>query len=147
MPNPDLANLWEHDFYLVLESTHPADERRGWPPAFKCAIHEAGSGVKVGEIGLRIGEPPPHLGHIWVRVFPEHRGQRLAAQACRMLIPVARRHGLDVLRITCREENLASRRTAELAGAEYVGTVETPSGYEDWLGPVRCKCVYHLQTG
>ena len=147
MTNPDLANVAEHDFYLVLEKTHPADERRGWPPAFKCAIRKAGSGVKVGEIGLRIGEPPPHLGHIWYRVFPEHRGQHLAAQACRMLIPVARRHKLDVLRITCREENVASRRTAELAGAEFVGMVETPPGYEDWLGPVRYKCVYHLRTG
>jgi tagatose 1,6-diphosphate aldolase len=64
-----------------------------------------------------------------------------------MLIPVARRHKLDVLRITCREENVASRRTAELAGAEFVGMVETPPGYEDWLGPVRKKCVYHLRTG
>ena len=146
MTNSDPVNLAEHDFYLVLEKTHAADERRGWPPAFKCAIHKAGTGVKVGEIGLRIGEPPPHLGHIWYRVFPKHRGQHLAAQACRMLIPVARRHKLDVLRITCREENLASRRTAELAGAEFVGMVETPPGYEDWLGPVWYKCVYHLQT-
>jgi tagatose 1,6-diphosphate aldolase len=95
---------------------------------------------------LKIGEPPPHLGHISYRVFREHRGQHLAARACRLLVPLARRHGLNPLRITCREENVTSRRTAELAGAVFHGMVETPAGYEDWLGPVRRKYVYHLRT-
>ena len=145
--NLDLDNLVDGDLHLVLEHEFPADEQRGWPPAVRFALHQTGTKEKAGEIGLRLGEPPPHLGHIWYRVFPAHRGQHLAARACRLLLPLARRHRLDVLRITCREENLASRRTAELAGAEFVGTVETPTGYEDWLGPVRHKCVYHLQTG
>jgi RimJ/RimL family protein N-acetyltransferase len=142
----DPGELVDGDLYLVLEKTYVADEQRGWPPAVKFALRKSGIDDRVGEIGLRLGEPPPHLGHISYRVLPAYRGQHLAARACRLLLPLACRHGLNVLRITIREENRASRRTAELAGAEYVGMVETPAGYEDWLGPVRYKCVYHLGT-
>jgi tagatose 1,6-diphosphate aldolase len=143
----DPGELVDDDLWLVIEGELAADPERGYPPAYKFAMRNVGSEGKIGEIGLKIGEPPPHLGHIWYRVFPEHRGHHLAARACRLLVPLARRHGLNPLRITCREDNLASRRTAELAGAEFVGMVDTPQGYRDWLGPVRLKCVYHLRTG
>ena len=130
------GELVDDDLELVLKKKLAADPEHGhFLPAYKFAMLE---------IGLKIGEPPPHLGHIWYRVFPAHRGRQFAARACRLLVPLARRHGLDPLRITCREENRASRRTAELAGAEFVGLVDMPQGYEDWLGPVRSKCVYHL---
>jgi tagatose 1,6-diphosphate aldolase len=143
----DPGELVDGDLALALEATLAADPARGHHlPAYRFAMRRAGSKTKVGEIGLKIGEPPQHLGHIWYRVFPAYRGHRFAARACRLVVPLARRHGLDPLRITCREDNLASRRTAALAGAEFVGVVETPPGYSDWRGPVRTKCVYHLRT-
>jgi tagatose 1,6-diphosphate aldolase len=142
----DPGELVDDDLELVLEEKLAADSKRGHLPVYKFAMRKVGSEGKVGEIGLKIGEPPPHLGHISYRVFREHRGHYLAARACRLLVPLALRHGLTLLRITCREENVASRRTAELAGAEFVGMVDTPQGYSDWLGPVRSKCVYHLRT-
>jgi tagatose 1,6-diphosphate aldolase len=142
----DPGELVDDDLELVLEEKLPADWSRGYPPAYRFAMRKVGGERKIGEIGLKIGEPPPHLGHIWYRVSPEHRGHHFAARACRLLVPLARRHGLERVRITCREENVASRRSAELAGAEFAGMVDTPRGYRDWLGPVRCKCVYHLRT-
>ena len=36
----------------------------------------------------------------------------------RLLLPLARRHGLQTVWITCNPDNWASRRTCELAGAE-----------------------------
>ena len=142
----DPGELVDDDLRLVLEKKLAGDWERGYLPAYRFAMRKFRSEDKIGEIGLKIGEPPPHLGHIWYRVFREHRGHHLAARACRLLVPLARRHGLNSLRITCREENQASRRTAELAGAEFIGMVDTPQGYRDWLGPVRSKCVYHLRT-
>jgi len=142
----DPGELVDGDLELVLEERLATDSNRGYLPAYRFAMRKLGSEGKAGEIGLRIGEPPPHLGHIWYRVSPEYRGHHLAARACRLLVPLARRHGLNPVRITCREENWASRRSAELAGAEFVGMVDTPEGYRDWLGPVRSKCVYQLKT-
>jgi predicted acetyltransferase len=142
----DPGRLVDGELELVLVATLPADPGKGLLPAYKFDMRRVGDDVKVGEIGLKIGTPPDHLGHIWYRVFPDYRGNHYAARACRLLIPLARRHGIDPLWITCREENVASRRTCELAGAEFVGIVETPEGYQDWLGPVRHKCKYRLST-
>ena len=131
---------------LMLAEMLPANPKEGLLPAYRFDIRRTTDDTQVGEIGLKIGTPPNHLGHIWYRVFPDYRGNHYAARACRLLIPLARRHGIDPLWITCREDNIASRRTCELAGAEFVGLVETPVGYRDWLGPVRQKCKYRLGT-
>jgi len=142
----DPGRLVDADLELILEERLPGDASKGHLPAYRFAMHQIGKETKIGEIGLKIGSPPNHLGHLWFRVFPDYRGKHYAARACRLLIPLARRHGIEPLRITCREDNLASRRTCELAGAQFVGVVETPPGYSDWLGPVRTKCLYHLST-
>lgn len=142
----DIGKLIDGDLELVLEEHLAADPSKGYLPAYKFAMHQSGYQTKIGEIGLKIGTPPNHLGHVWYQVLPEYRGRHYAARACKILIRLARRHGIDPIKITCREDNLASRRTCELAGAQFVGVVETPPGYKDWLGMVRTKCVYHLST-
>jgi len=139
----DPGVLIDGDLELVLQARLPPDPAKGRLPAYRFAMRSVGSLEKIGEIGLKIGTPPAHLGHIWYRVLPGFRGNRYAARACRLLIPLARRHGIDPIWITCREENMASRRTCELAGAEFVGMVETPPGYSDWLGPMKAKCGLH----
>jgi tagatose 1,6-diphosphate aldolase len=84
------------------------------------------AGEHVGNINLRL-ESTQHViriaGHVGYGVHAAHRGHRYAAQAVRLIVPVAREHGIDPLWITCDPENIASRRTLELAGAEYVETV------------------------
>jgi tagatose 1,6-diphosphate aldolase len=41
-------------------------------------------------------------------------------------VPLAVRHGLSELWITCNPDNIASRRTCEAAGAELVEVVDLP---------------------
>jgi len=142
----DPGVLIDGDLELILEAHLPPDPTKGKLPAYRFAMRRIDDSRKIGEIGLKIGTPPAHLGHIWYRVLPDYRGNRYAARACRLLVPLARLHGLNSIWITCREENAASQRTCELAGAEFAGIVETPPGYSDWLGPVRFKCKYCLDT-
>jgi tagatose 1,6-diphosphate aldolase len=85
----------------------------------------------VGSIELRVGhteEVDGWLGHIGYGVDPAYRGQRYAARSCRLLLPLACRHGLNPLWITCDPDNLASRRTCEILGAELVDIVAIPPG-------------------
>jgi tagatose 1,6-diphosphate aldolase len=101
-----------------------------------------------GNINLRLDATAAitrYAGHIGYEVFPEHRGRRYAAQAVRLLIPVAREHGIHTLWITCDPENTASRRTLELAGAEYVETVNVLYNHAIFAGHPR-KCRYRLAT-
>src|SRR5579859_4003041 len=79
-------------------------------------------GEELGAINLRIGSTP-HLeryaGHIGYGVHPAHRGHRYAARSVKLLLPMARSLGIDPLWITCDPENAASRRSLEIAGAEF----------------------------
>jgi tagatose 1,6-diphosphate aldolase len=103
---------------------------------------------ELGSINLRIGSTP-HLelyaGHIGYGVHLPHRGHHYAARSLKLLLPLARRHALDPLWITCDPENAASRRSLEIAGAELVEIVEVPEecGIRKYGGKLR-KCRYRL---
>ena len=145
-PFLDPGELADGEFRLALVEKRPGDPDKGFLPTYNWDIRRVADDVKMGEFGLKIGEPPPHLGHVRYRVFPDFRGHHVAARACRLIIPLARRHGINPIRITCREDNIASRRTAELAGAKLHRIVQTPEVYTDWTGPIRTKCDYHRPT-
>ena len=104
--------------------------------------------VELGTINLRIGSTP-HLeryaGHVGYGVHPAHRGHHYAARSVTLLLPVARGLGIDPLWITCDPENLASRRSLEIAGAQMMEIVEVPEdcGIRKYGGKVR-KCRYRL---
>jgi tagatose 1,6-diphosphate aldolase len=77
-------------------------------------------------------------------VHPPHRGHRYASRSLRLLLPVARRLGLNPLWITRDPENLASRRTLELAGAEFVEIVDVPEDCVIRQSGHPRKCRYRL---
>jgi tagatose 1,6-diphosphate aldolase len=87
------------------------------------------TGEELGGINLRFGSTP-HLeryaGHIGFSVHPAHRGNRYASRSVMVLIPVAKQLGFKSLWITCDPDNVASRRSLELAGAQFVEIVEVP---------------------
>ena len=64
-----------------------------------------------------------------------------------LLMPLARRLRIDPLWITCDPENLASRRSLELAGAEFVEVVSVPEDCVIYQSGHRRKCRYRLAVG
>jgi predicted acetyltransferase len=96
------------------------------------AIHLRGVDLPIGMISLRLDREDPtlvgHAGHIGYEITLAHRGQRHALRACRLLAPLALRHGFTSLWITTTPENAASCRTLDLLGARYVDTVDVPYG-------------------
>lgn len=121
--------LHESNGHLALEllcfEQHPAHHA----PTYQFHMVHRETRQVLGNIRLSLGSTP-HLeryaGHIGYGVLPEHRGHHYAARSVRLLLPLARKAGLDPLWITCDPENLASRRTLELAGAELVEIVDVP---------------------
>jgi predicted acetyltransferase len=103
---------------------------------------------ELGSINLRIGSTPhleQYAGHIGYGVHAQHRGHHYAARSVMLLTPLARRLGIDPLWITCDPENMASRRSLEIAGAEFVEIVDVPEscGIRKFGGKLR-KCRYRL---
>jgi predicted acetyltransferase len=103
---------------------------------------------EMGNINLRVGSSA-HLeryaGHIGYGVNPQFRGHHYAARSVMLLVPLARRLGIDPIWITCDPENGASRRSLEIAGAVFVEIVEVPwdCGIRKYGGKLR-KCRYRL---
>ena len=101
----------------------------------------------VGSISLRIGNSNDlqmYLGNIGYNVYPAARGNHYAERACRLLMGLARRHGMRELWITCNPENMASRKTCERLGAEYLETVYLPSDHILYERGERTKCRYRI---
>ena len=100
-----------------------------------------------GTITLRVGSTPAlerYYGHIGYHVYPPHRGRHYAERACRLLLGLARRHGMRKLWITCDPANAASRRTCERLGMAVVETVDVPPSDPLYARGELRKCRYRL---
>ena len=101
-----------------------------------------------GGIGLRVGTNPEielYSGNIGYHVYPPARGRHYAERACRLVFPLARRHGMDRLWITCNPDNLASRRTCERLGATLIEVVTIPKDHPFRARGETAKCRYLIQ--
>lgn len=99
-------------------------------------------GELIGRISLR-HELTPMLasigGHVGYAVRPGFRRRGLAGALLRGVLPLAARHGLDAVLVTCDDSNVASRRVIEDAGGVPDGAVE--------LVPGHSKLRYWVPTG
>lgn len=122
------GELVDGDLELRLMFCLPGDLQRGWVPSYEFQMQLADQLTRVGAISLRVGDTEhiKYVGHIGYGVVKAFRGHHYAARATRLLVPLARAHGMRELWITTDPDNAASQRTCEILGAEYVETVLIP---------------------
>lgn len=104
-----------------------------------------GESVPIGHINFRIGDTD-HVrlsaGHIGFEILAPHRGRRRAFQACKAIAPFVRSF-YEVVTLTCDPDNLASVRTIERLGAEFIDEVRVPPNDPHYLRGSRQKYRYH----
>lgn len=129
----------------------PANPMRGRVPSYTFWMRLRSPSLTIpemaGTISLRIGDTEDlrrYLGHIGYGVHPPARGRHLSERACRLVLPLARSHGLHEVWITANPDNYPSRRTCERLGATLVDTVDLPFGHPLYLRGDRQKCRYRL---
>lgn len=135
------------DDELVLELADFAPHPVHKAPTYYFRMVHVGSGDELGTTNLRV-ESAPHIelyaGHVGYTVHPTHRGHRYAARSLRLLLPLAGKLGLNPLWITCDPDNIASRRSCELAGAQFVQIVDVPEKCVIHRSGHKQKCRYRL---
>lgn len=142
------GRLVEGDLGLVLVEEYDGDPARELVPSYKFEMRLVGTETRVGNVELRIGDTH-HLvmygGHLGYSVLPRYRGNRYAARSCALLLPLARQHGMERIWITCNPDNLASKRTCEILGADLVETVDVPSNTAAYRKGERQKLRYKIE--
>jgi predicted acetyltransferase len=143
----DPGPLLDGNLELKLVDKKPGDPATGIVPAYVFEMRHRGHVQSFGHIDLRVGHTPRldlYGGQIGYDVDPTYRGQRYAARSVKMLLPLARRHGLQTVWITCNPDNIASRRTAERAGGIFVEIVDLPMDHEMYQRGDRKKARYRI---
>jgi predicted acetyltransferase len=129
----DLSRLASHSVHKV--------------PTYFFRITHAASGSEAGRINFRaaVGQHIClHAGHVGYEVYPDSRGHRYASRALILLKPLARQLGIDPISITCDPDNIASRRSCEIAGATLAGVFDVPEDCVIHRNGHPRKCLYHL---
>jgi len=136
------------DMNVVLVGCQQAEANAWHVPAYLFHL-QTGAGRYIGRIRFRVGwndDIIQYAGQIGYAVEPAFRGQHYAERACRLILPLARQHGLQHLWITCQPDNVASRRTLQRLNAEFVGILDVPAGYLLDAGLERKKMCFRLRT-
>ena len=113
-------------------------------PYYYYDIHDANG--PAGKISVRIGDNAHSYrnGHIGYEIDAARRGKRYALRACKLVLPVARAHGMGRIYLTCGESNTASRRTIERLGAELLEIADIPESCFFWRPGIEKYCIYRV---
>jgi predicted acetyltransferase len=139
------GQLCDDELSLILVSFAP--HRTHQVPTYHFQMAHSISGEEIGHINLRSQTNiaiERYAGHIGYSVHEPFRGHRYAARSVALILPLARKLGIDPLWITCDPENTASRRSCEIAGAEFIEIVDLPPDYAGYAFGQRQKCRYRL---
>lgn len=144
-PDPSSLLLNDGTLNLVLKRELLGRAAIDRVPAYLFEIQLAQTQTPIGEIDIRIGDTHylrMYAGQVGYHINAPFRGQRYAARACQLIRELALLHSMPRLWITCNPDNLASRRTCELIGAQFIEEVRVPWATELFWRGDRRKCRY-----
>jgi len=100
----------------------------------------------VGKISIRIGDNAHsyYNGHIGYEIGEAHRGRHYALRACKLVLPVAKAHGMRCLYLTGTASNVASRKTLKGLGARLLEIAGIPERCFFWRPGIEKYCIYRL---
>lgn len=115
-------------------------------PYYYYFIVRKSDNLKVGKISIRIGNNfhSYYNGHIGYEIDPEFRGNGYAYKACKMVLNIAKFHGMPFIYLCCDEDNVASYKTIEKLGGSLVEICEVPKNYFAYKEGMKRQRIYKL---
>ncbi len=137
--------LRDNELLLYLSRTSQADPEKKHVPSYTFLMLHLPDRAVAGVLGLRIGNPEKELylpGQVGYRVRRAYRGRRYAERSLGLILPFARDHGWTSLWISCRPDNIASRKCSEKNGGKLREIVKVPASHEMYHQGYRYACRY-----
>lgn len=138
----DLEPTGNGELSLTCLRARPAQPDIGHVPDYLFEMRAGGE--KAGNISLRVGmcDSLYYGGQIGYDVEEAFRGRGYAGRACRLLLPLIRRHGFRRILISNNHANAASRRVCEKLGARLIRVAELPEWHDLYKAGQRLECVW-----
>jgi|SRR5690554_1089785 len=132
---------------LVIDEKAPANEKKGYVPAYKYNITLHKSKEVIGKIDIRIGynEGIYYGGNIGYTIYEPFRGHNYAYKACKIIKQVAMAHNMSKLYITCNPENIPSRKICEKLGLTLIKIIDLPKDNALYKDGERKICIYEWE--
>ncbi len=136
----------DQELELVLDERKEADSRKGLLPAYHFNMINYATREIMGHIRLRIGSENEvkYFGNIGYDVDEKFRGNKYAARSIKLILPFAFMHDLENVWISCDPDNVASRRSCEIAGGTMTGVFDLSEDDEMYKEGDRQKCWYRF---
>lgn len=119
--------------YITIKLAHKSKGAPDgkWLPSYVYDIISNADQKVVGRCDLRIGmnDYMYYMGNIGYVIYLPYRGHHFAAMATLLLFDIAKLFMEECI-ITCNPDNVASLRTCELSGCEFVEEVMVPEDHE-----------------
>lgn len=127
---------------LKIIEKHPGNEVM--IPFYYYDIYENQTHQKVGKISIRIGENYHSYfnGHIGYEIDEAYRGHKYSFYAAKLVLQVAKEHGMEFIYITCNESNKASKKVIEYLGGELIEVAPIPKDYFGWYEGIEPHCIF-----
>lgn len=140
----DFNYLTDGEIDLIIDEKVPANDKKGYVPAYKYFITLHNSKEHIGFIDIRIGHNKNtyYGGNIGYTIYEPFRGHHYAAKACNIIKQIAIYHNMTKLYITCDPDNIPSRKTCEKLGLEFKGIIDLPEDNEMYLEGEKQKCLF-----
>ena len=138
-------DLSDGEIILKLVRTSEGQPERKYLPSY-CFNICLTDGTYAGYCDFRVGhnENTYYGGNIGYTVDETQRGHRYATKAVRLLLQLAKRHGLNNILITCDPGNIASVKTCEGAGGKLLETAAIPESSDMYQKGRRYVNVYRF---
>lgn len=128
-PDEAIEPLTDGTVTLTLRGIKPPNPQTGFVPSYRFFIQRASDGETVGTCDLRLGYVRGTYfgGNIGYQVDEPYRGNGYAAHAVKLMLPLAKRHGMPYVRVCCDPDNAPSIATIERAGGVLEERLVLPS--------------------
>ena len=137
-------SLDDGEIHLKYVSKYKDNDPNGWGLSYVYDVIVNDSNRVVGRCDLRLGHTSTLdlAGHIGYTIYVPYRGHHYAAKACLLMFKQAKHLKMNELIITCNTDNIASYRTCELAGCEFIQTKIVPFDHTLYVQGDREKAIF-----